>query len=195
MVAVAAYLAGALSMFLLFRYRCPERGSLGQGRGGGAFFGRTSETAARESSCAARLQDRFSFEKIVEVVSDKENFLNPDFKVTDLAYLLHTNKKYVERVLASSHGASFPMMVNYFRICHAVALFLDNPDLRVNELAYKSGYNSPNTFTVNFKLFMNCSPREWCMSNYNRNCTLDKSPPGQEEKKMVPPPPWTGRDR
>ena len=61
-------------------------------------------------------------------------------------------------------GLSFADFVNRHRIDYATKMMAEQPELQINEISLKSGYNTSSSFYRNFKLFMGCAPKEYYAS-------------------------------
>ena len=52
--------------------------------------------------------------------------------------------------------------MNYYRVLHSIQMFRENPDLKVIEMATRSGFNSSVSYSMAFRLYMGESPSDWC---------------------------------
>ncbi len=102
------------------------------------------------------------YKRVLEYVKEEKAYLNGSLSINDVAKYTFSNKVYVSRAISQYTGRNFCQFVNYFRIQHAVALFEEDPNLMVSQLALRSGFHSSVSFNTSFKLFMNESPSEWC---------------------------------
>ncbi len=88
-------------------------------------------------------------------------YLDGRLTISDVARKLYTNKAYVSKAVNRMSGLNFSQYVNKRRIAYALELFVSNPDLRINELAHLSGFNSVASFNISFRNFVRQSPSEW----------------------------------
>lgn len=102
------------------------------------------------------------YDKFIDYLSVKKAFLRPDLSLEDVSRALFTNRLYISESVKKHGGRNFKCVLNKFRVEHAMALFENDPSLRVNELAYRSGFNSATSFNIAFKVMMNMPPGEWC---------------------------------
>lgn len=68
--------------------------------------------------------------------------------------------KYVSRIFKDSVGMGFNEYKLKLRMDRAMEL-LDNPDLNINEIAYKVGYQNVESFVRIFKKLQKCTPTEY----------------------------------
>lgn len=105
---------------------------------------------------------RTVYEKVLKHFKADKPFLNPELTVEDVARHIGTNKSYVAKALKIYSGRNFCQFVNSFRLEYAMEQFRLNPSLRVNEMGAMSGFNSPTSFSMSFKMLKGMPPGEWC---------------------------------
>ena len=88
-------------------------------------------------------------------------YLNPDFQLMDLRHVLPMNRTYLSRFLRDEFGCTFYQFVNKYRIEEAKRLMTEQPDLKIEDVAIKSGFSSRSSFTQTFTKETGFSPREW----------------------------------
>ncbi len=127
-------------------------------------------TSVSSASDASRIEDVYKelYERMVTYFEVNKPYLDNDLTVSDLARELYSNKMYVSKSISQFTGRNFCQFVNYYRVRHAMDSFRNNPELRVNELALTSGFNSVVSFTMAFRLFMGETPSEWCRKEKSR---------------------------
>ena len=101
------------------------------------------------------------YSRILQYMTDKKPFLDPEFRMDDLATELYTNKLYLSRTVNILSGRNFRQFVNYHRVQHAIALFKKDPRLKVAEAATMSGFHSTVSFNMAFKINTGKTPSEW----------------------------------
>ena len=69
-------------------------------------------------------------------------------------YIPNAVRKYAD-------GATVNEFINGYRLRHAASLLTNNPDLNINEVEYRSGFNSRATFNRCFRAFFGMSPSEY----------------------------------
>jgi len=103
------------------------------------------------------------YRKIVGLISDEDNYRNPDFSIADLTRLLNTNERYVSRAINDYSGMNFNRLLNSFRV-NAAKKMLINPQhhyLSNDQLADKVGFGNVNTFYRQFKDFTGFTPMKF----------------------------------
>jgi len=99
--------------------------------------------------------------RITSLMKDDKVYLRPDLNLIDLAQMLNTNQKYVYIAFSTVLNIKFSEYVNRHRVEHASRILQENPGLKLEEVALKSGYTSPATFYRNFKQLLGCTPKEF----------------------------------
>ncbi len=77
-------------------------------------------------------------------------YLRPDFKLLDVVEILPLNRSYLSRVFNEGFGASFSQVVQHYRMEKAKSLLLEDNNLTVQEIAYRSGFASLSSFHAIF---------------------------------------------
>lgn len=94
------------------------------------------------------------FEKIEAVVSDEENYSDPDFNLTRLAYLCGSNIHYVSAAINECAGVNFRTFLNTFRVEEARRRITDEEsfgNLTIQYIAKSTGFRSQTSFIRVFK--------------------------------------------
>lgn len=105
--------------------------------------------------------DETFINQIVQAVED--SLQNPDFKIEVLADSMHMSRTVFYRKIKSLLGMSPIDFVKNMRVKRAVQL-LDSDTYTMSEVAYMSGFSSPQYFSRVFKNIMNCTPSEYKMN-------------------------------
>lgn len=108
------------------------------------------------------------YERVVALFENDRLYLNSSLTINEVVKVVFTNKLYISRAISQFTGRNFCQFVNYYRVTHAVRLFRENPELKVTELAEKSGFNSVVSFSMAFRLYMCDSPSDWCRKERGR---------------------------
>lgn len=85
------------------------------------------------------------------------NYFNPSLSLEELAQALKVSPGYASRVLKRSTGFSFSVFLNRVRVARAAAL-MNDPTVRLAEVAELVGYSSPHYFSRAFKRVLGVSP-------------------------------------
>ncbi len=99
-------------------------------------------------------------EKIQKIVTIEKLYLHPNFKVSDLASRLHSNRNYIYHAINVEMGISFSDYINHLRIDYASQMLDEHPELSINDVLMKSGFTSSSAFYRNFKKFEGITPKE-----------------------------------
>ena len=89
-----------------------------------------------------------------------ENLQTPDFKIDDLAETMNMSRAVFYRKIKTFTGASPIDLVKEMRLKRALEL-LDADTYSLSEVAYQSGFSSPQYFSRVFKEQMQCTPNEY----------------------------------
>ena len=111
------------------------------------------EELDREGKIYRRLCELMQKEKVY-----KDTELNRDI----LSKRIGTNAVYITNAVRKyADGATVNEFINGYRLRHAASLLTNNPDLNINEVEYRSGFNSRATFNRCFRTFFGMSPSEY----------------------------------
>lgn len=102
------------------------------------------------------------YDRIVDYFESEKPFLNNELTINDIVRYVYSNKLYISRAISQYTGRNFCQFVNYYRVIYSMECFRNNPDLRISELAERSGFNTPVSYNMAFRLFMNENPSDWC---------------------------------
>lgn len=110
-------------------------------------------------------------DRLCSVLEQEKLYLNPDIRVGDLADRLYTNKNYLAQTIKIKLNKNFCQLVHYYRVREAMRLYAQNPDLSINQLCRRVGFNSMTTFNTAFGRNTGYTPAEWCKEFRKRNET------------------------
>ncbi len=82
-----------------------------------------------------------------------------DITVYEIAELFRLNESYLSALFKKEIGINLNSYIHRYRLYRAMEL-LKNSDLRINEIAYKVGYQNPSYFTEQFKKIYDTTPSE-----------------------------------
>ena len=108
------------------------------------------------------------YARLVALFEADKPYLDSELTIHDVVKKIFTNKLYISRAISRFTGRNFCQFVNYYRVTYSVKLFRDNPDLKVAELANRSGFNSTVSFSMAFRLYMAECPSDWCRKERNK---------------------------
>ena len=96
--------------------------------------------------------------RILEIM--EKNYVNVSFSVEDIAYDLHLSRSQLFRKIKSLTDQTPSEYLYAFRIKKAIAL-LEDSDLNISEIAYKTGFSSPNSFGKTFSKHVGMPPTKY----------------------------------
>lgn len=111
------------------------------------------EELDREGKIYRRLCELMQKEKIYKDTELNRDILSKRIG-TNVIYITNAVRKYAD-------GATINEFINGYRLRHAASLLTNNPDLNINEVEYRSGFNSRATFNRCFRAFFGMSPSEY----------------------------------
>lgn len=97
-------------------------------------------------------------------LNDKK-YLYEQLTIDDLAQAIGTNKNYLSYHINEKYGMSFSSWIADMRICEAKRLMSENPDCKLETIAYSSGFSSASYFSKVFSLHEGMSPTRWRKEN------------------------------
>lgn len=92
---------------------------------------------------------------------DSEGYLQSGITLHELSLQLCTNRTYLSQYVNSVYQMSFRDWIGGLRIDYAKRLMLQQPQLKVQEIATAAGFLSLSHFTRTFSAREGCSPAKW----------------------------------
>jgi len=108
-----------------------------------------------------------------EWIEKEKPYLDPDFQLQDLNKVLRMNRSYLSHLINAEYGCSFYQWVNTMRINESKRILIKEPDLKLSEVALRSGYYTRQGFARAFTRETGFTPREWIIANNKRQMTND----------------------
>lgn len=107
-----------------------------------------------------RLQMQELFERIKDYIVQQEKFLDPNLKMSDVAFALGSNDKYISKATLQGSKMRFNAFVNFYRINRAKKLLrTDKPNpLTIGDVAKNSGFSHQSAFQRKFKEYTGVTP-------------------------------------
>lgn len=107
-------------------------------------------------------RDEELFEKIKELMKDKDVLIKEDLSRDILASLLNTNRTYIADAIRScTSGSSVSEYINTSRCRYARRLIDLNPYERLDAIAYQAGFNTRSNFARIYKRVYGITPSEY----------------------------------
>jgi len=98
--------------------------------------------------------------RLLEMMQNKNIYLEPDLSLNKLAEIIQVKPNYLSQVINQYHRQNFFEFVNKYRIEEAKRL-LRETDLKIEAVAYDSGFNSLSTFNAAFKKITGTTPSQY----------------------------------
>lgn len=151
-----------ISVLLVFRYTVNGFVSIGADREEPEMEPKEGEVRRYQKSMLSdALLDRYE-QNLYALMIRQMVFLDPELSLQTLAKELKIPKHHLTLLLSVRLGENFYHYVNRFRIDYACKLINQSVvDLTLEELAYKSGFNSKTSFNRYFKKQLGCTPSEY----------------------------------
>ncbi len=114
---------------------------------------------ARQEKQAKDMQQLY--DRIEQVLREKELYLNPDFNIVMLAEELGTNRSFVSGCINNVTGKSFRSWLAEYRLNIFLEKQRKNPDAPIDKLLTQCGYKDQSTFRRQFKATFGMTPSEY----------------------------------
>jgi len=105
------------------------------------------------------------YQGIVRLLDNEESFRTKDYKLTEMAAALGTNRSYVSKVINTDFGCNFSDLVNGRRVEYAKKIMRCNTDkpnkALTAEIIEESGFSSESSFYRIFKQQTGLTPVEY----------------------------------
>lgn len=121
--------------------------------------GDRKEPVVRYSTIARKLQKGFV---------EKNMYLNQDITSMDVASAIGTNSRYLSYFLNNVMGKNFHTYVTELRAEYAKHLLEDNPNMDMDDVAYKSGFNTLGSLNKAFKGIYGTTPNKYRQNYLSR---------------------------
>jgi transcriptional regulator GlxA family with amidase domain len=81
-------------------------------------------------------------DRLMELLDNKQIYLTPQLSLDHLLKELSTNRNYLCETIARSGFKSFYDMVNSYRVKYAINLIKTEPEAKMIDIAFRSGFAS-----------------------------------------------------
>lgn len=110
---------------------------------------------------------------IISSLETSKKYLNPKFKLAELAKDVSLHPNHVSQVISTSLKSNFNELINSYRTEEAKKLLseISNNHLTLDAIGQMAGFNSSTTFNAAFKKFSGTTPREFKISQQQRILT------------------------
>lgn len=99
--------------------------------------------------------------EIIRLLEEDQVFKNPDLKITDLSFMLKTNRTYISSIINSDFNCSFCDLINHYRIGYSKQLLLYQKSYILQYVSIESGFTSVNSFLRVFKKETGMTPGQF----------------------------------
>ncbi len=96
----------------------------------------------------------------ISVLENQKLFLEADLSLQKLAKEINTKPNYLSQVINTKHNCNFREFINKYRIDFAKKL-LSGTNLKIEAVAYDSGFNNISTFNLAFKKETGMTPSQY----------------------------------
>ena len=101
------------------------------------------------------------------LISREKVYKDEDLNIVKLAVLVDVSHHKLSEYLNNHLDQNFSDFINFNRIEEAKSLLMNEPEMKILDICYDIGYNSPSAFYKAFKNFTGVIPKEWRMSYRN----------------------------
>lgn len=109
------------------------------------------------------------YEQIEHYLESKEPYLNPDFRIAQMAFELNINAVYLAKAIRYKKGMNFNNLINFYRVEKAKKLIVENASKYTIKYIYlSSGFKSQSSFNRAFKFHANITPSEYYKKTENK---------------------------
>ncbi|MEL7269858.1 MAG: helix-turn-helix domain-containing protein [Bacteroidota bacterium] len=95
------------------------------------------------------------------LMEEEKIYIQPDLKLSDLASKIKVSTHTLSQFLNERLGKSFPSYINEYRIQEAKQLIQSDHRIKLEAVAYDSGFNSKSTFNSAFKKITGVTPSKF----------------------------------
>lgn len=97
----------------------------------------------------------------VKLIDEERIFCRTDLRIDTLARYLFTNRLYVSQMIREHYGHTFSDYINRKRVKYAMQLLREQPCIKLEDLAEKTGFINAQTLSRAFKQLEGIPPKEW----------------------------------
>jgi len=119
-----------------------------------------TEEADKEQPAPTGVQSEKA-RRLEQWMETEKPYLDPNFKLIDLMQVLPMNRTYLSEFINSTYDCTFYQFVTRYRIEEAKRIMRENSEMKMADVATRSGFSSPSAFTKIFTKEMGQTPSEW----------------------------------
>lgn len=124
-----------------------------------------------QQQAPAMSADRFVLykQKLKQLMEEESLWKDPGLSAEKLAMQVGTNRSYLSQIVSEVYGRPFRTVVNNYRVDCVKGLLIDEPDLRLNEIAQNAGFASASSLNHVFKQWTGFNPSDYKAAVGNAN--------------------------
>lgn len=112
--------------------------------------------------------------KLTGVIEKEKLFLDSHLTLDQLSQKLGVNRNYISEVVVRSKHGSFYTLINTYRLECAQEMLRQYPTLKIEHVAYDSGFSSVSVFSQVFKRYLGITPSAFVKALLNDKYTQAK---------------------
>lgn len=120
---------------------------------------KNKDTQKRQKEMPEYGQPAGNGQKILEYI--EKHFTEQSLSLGELSDHFHLSESYLTRLIKRETGCAFSEVLTKHRIGHATALLKQYPDMKLVEVAERTGFASQHYFSRVFKEQMGMAPKEY----------------------------------
>lgn len=105
--------------------------------------------------------DEQLWQRICQLMEERQFYLNRNLKISDVATALDTNNRYISAAIKQYRDCTFTDFVVAYRLGYAQQLMLEHPEMKISIIATESGFSGQSSFFRAFKIATGMTPTEW----------------------------------
>lgn len=104
--------------------------------------------------------------KLIELIEKEKLFLDSHLTLEQLSHRLGINRNYISETLSGSKHGSFYALINHYRLEYAQEMLRRDPTLKIEHVAFDSGFSSAGVLTQVFKRYRGMTPTAFVKTLY-----------------------------
>lgn len=104
---------------------------------------------------------QYLIDAIHHQMEDEEYYLGANINIDDLAHRIGTNRTYITKLMRQEYGLTFIEYITAARIQHSQKMLFTHPELTLEEVSMKSGFQSTSNYCRAFKRITGSTPKQW----------------------------------
>lgn len=100
---------------------------------------------------------------LIKLLEEDKIYANPELRISDVTFLLNTNRTYVSKVINEEFKTNFSDLINSYRIAYSKEMLSDVSikSLTLSQIAENAGFSNNSTFYRIFKEKEGISPGDY----------------------------------